>query len=121
MYTGSNPVPTSKVSPKTEHARAIGAAVARFPDTEEVTGSNPVSPTRELPAIAGSFLVADSRRATYVLSAEATDLAIDLVQIDEHVAALGAPVDMNRDPITAAAIRRAPHDGRHRVSSCFAI
>ena len=27
------------------HARAIGAAVARFPDTEEVTGSNPVSPT----------------------------------------------------------------------------
>jgi hypothetical protein len=24
---------------------AIGAAVARFPDTEEVTGSNPVSPT----------------------------------------------------------------------------
>ena len=26
-------------------ARAIGAAVARFPDTEEVTGSNPVSPT----------------------------------------------------------------------------
>src|SRR5690606_9198666 len=26
-------------------ARAIGAAVARFLDTEEVTGSNPVSPT----------------------------------------------------------------------------
>jgi hypothetical protein len=26
---------------------AIGAVVARFPDTEEVTGSNPVSPTRE--------------------------------------------------------------------------
>ena len=26
-------------------ARAIGAAVARFPDTEEVTGSIPVSPT----------------------------------------------------------------------------
>ena len=25
--------------------RAIGAVVARFPDTEEVTGSNPVSPT----------------------------------------------------------------------------
>ena len=25
---------------------AIGAVVARFPDTEEVTGSNPVSPTR---------------------------------------------------------------------------
>ena len=27
-------------------ARAIGAAVARFPDTEEVTGSIPVSPTQ---------------------------------------------------------------------------
>jgi hypothetical protein len=27
--------------------RAIGAVVARFLDTEEVTGSNPVSPTRE--------------------------------------------------------------------------
>ena len=26
---------------------AIGAAVARFPDTEEVTGSIPVSPTRK--------------------------------------------------------------------------
>jgi hypothetical protein len=40
VYTGSNPVPTSN-PPK----RAIGAAVARFLDTEEVTGSNPVSPT----------------------------------------------------------------------------
>jgi hypothetical protein len=41
VYTGSNPVPTST------HTRpwAIGAAVARFPDTEEVTGSIPVSPT----------------------------------------------------------------------------
>ena len=29
--------------------RAIGAAVARFPDTEEVTGSNPVSPTSITP------------------------------------------------------------------------
>ena len=28
--------------------RAIGAAVARFPDTEEVTGSIPVSPTRAM-------------------------------------------------------------------------
>src|SRR6476620_65387 len=27
--------------------RAIGAAVARFPDTEEVTGSIPVSPTKQ--------------------------------------------------------------------------
>jgi hypothetical protein len=29
----------------TESARAIGAVVARFVHTEEVTGSNPVSPT----------------------------------------------------------------------------
>ena len=42
VYTGSNPVPTSHHHNST---RAIGAAVARFLDTEEVTGSNPVSPT----------------------------------------------------------------------------
>ena len=43
VYTGSNPVATSDNS-----IWAIGAAVARFPDTEEVTGSNPVSPTTQL-------------------------------------------------------------------------
>ena len=32
-----------------ESSRAIGAAVARFPDTEEVTGSIPVSPTEQGP------------------------------------------------------------------------
>ena len=31
--------------------RAIGAAVARFLDTEEVTGSNPVSPTIDIQAL----------------------------------------------------------------------
>src|SRR4051812_45964542 len=41
VYTGSNPVSTSQ-----EVLRAIGAAGARFLDTEEVTGSIPVSPTR---------------------------------------------------------------------------
>src|SRR4029453_1793774 len=30
--------------------RAIGAVGARFPDTEEVTGSNPVSPTSDTPS-----------------------------------------------------------------------
>ena len=30
-------------------ARAIGAVVARFVHTEEVTGSNPVSPTKSEP------------------------------------------------------------------------
>ena len=40
--------------------RAIGAVVARFPDTEEVTGSNPVSPTKcftsSEPPSGGSFI-----------------------------------------------------------------
>src|SRR4051795_2889688 len=50
VYTGSNPVSTSIA--RTPHlgtgsSRAIGAVVARFLDTEEVTGSNPVSPTHE--------------------------------------------------------------------------
>jgi hypothetical protein len=35
---------------------AIGAAVARFPDTEEVTGSIPVSPTRKAPLRRGFFV-----------------------------------------------------------------
>ena len=51
VYTGSNPVPTSKeFEVRVCSTRAIGAAVARFPDTEEVTGSNPVSPTRNMQA-----------------------------------------------------------------------
>ena len=47
------------------HPRAIGAAVARFPDTEEVTGSNPVSPTsRRLRNLAesGAFSSFSSQR-----------------------------------------------------------
>ncbi len=36
-------------SPPRSSTRAIGAAVARFPDTEEVTGSIPVSPTSKAP------------------------------------------------------------------------
>jgi hypothetical protein len=50
VYTGSNPVPTSvktMVSGSGRWQWAIGAAVARFPDTEEVTGSIPVSPTKQ--------------------------------------------------------------------------
>jgi hypothetical protein len=35
----------SRLHLEEHHQRAIGAAVARFPDTEEVTGSIPVSPT----------------------------------------------------------------------------
>ncbi len=44
VYTGSNPVSTSQQQ-YPARPRAIGAAGARFPDTEEVTGSIPVSPT----------------------------------------------------------------------------
>ena len=51
LYTGSNPVPTSLDN----STRAIGAAVARFLDTEEVTGSNPVSPTQEKPLDSNEF------------------------------------------------------------------
>ena len=50
-YTGSNPVSTSTDSnPESDPAtpRAIGAVVARLLDTEEVTGSNPVSPTIDI-------------------------------------------------------------------------
>ena len=53
VYTGSNPVSTSMTrTPRSrgaESLRAIGAVVARFLDTEEVTGSNPVSPTSGRP------------------------------------------------------------------------
>ena len=42
-------------------SRAIGAAVARFPDTEEVTGSIPVSPTAAAPR--SCFFVARIRAA----------------------------------------------------------
>ena len=40
---------------------AIGAAVARFPDTEEVTGSIPVSRTDRNPRSSGGFLVSAAR------------------------------------------------------------
>lgn len=46
-----------------QHPGAIGAAVARFLDTEEVTGSNPVSPTsseQPLTAVSASGVVAFS-------------------------------------------------------------
>ena len=42
---------------KSNTARAIGAAVARFPDTEEVTGSNPVSPTLIAPLLNCGYVV----------------------------------------------------------------
>jgi hypothetical protein len=49
VYTGSNPVSTSRTSGQTEgFLWTIGAAVARFPDTEEVTGSIPVSSTKSI-------------------------------------------------------------------------
>ena len=41
---------------------AIGAVVARFPDTEEVAGSNPVSPTKRLEGLRGDFLDSSTSR-----------------------------------------------------------
>ena len=64
VYTGSNPV-----SPSTNaHKWAVGAAVARFPDTEEVAGSIPVPPTstkRPLTcgnAFQGPFILESAKR-----------------------------------------------------------
>jgi hypothetical protein len=61
VHAGSNPVSTSPKS-AVQHdrqynttARAIGAAVARFPDTEEVAGSIPVSLTREKAPVRRGF------------------------------------------------------------------
>src|SRR5699024_8555983 len=45
VYTGSNPVATSDGRQQCRLTSAIGAAVARFLHTEEVTGSIPVSRT----------------------------------------------------------------------------
>ena len=51
LHTGSIPVSTSKSS--REDARAISSAGERFPDTEEVTGSIPVSRT-ETPRVSNA-------------------------------------------------------------------
>ena len=61
VYTGSNPVATSVEVHRflTTQYWAIGAAVARFPDTEEVTGSIPVSPTRK-------WLISEARYLLFV-------------------------------------------------------
>ena len=77
VYTGSNPVPTSvktMVSGQYRLQWAIGAAVARFPDTEEVTGSIPVSPTKQ-----GNLLhaVRPAPAGTHFISA-------DVAQLVEH-------------------------------------
>ena len=51
------PGPISKIRPgglAFNVVRAIGAVVARFVHTEEVTGSNPVSPTNEMVCSADS-------------------------------------------------------------------
>ena len=44
--------------------RAIGSVVERLVHTEEVTGSNPVSPTPETPCSTRGFLVLGGSRAT---------------------------------------------------------
>jgi hypothetical protein len=53
-FESRRPLSTPVIDPRRPdfRFRAIGAAVARFPDTEEVTGSIPVSPTQQLPGAA---------------------------------------------------------------------
>src|SRR5699024_5074443 len=69
MVAGSNPVVRSIPPPRPRTPRASGAAVARFPDTEEVTGSIPVSPTTQGPlGIEGAFVVPRSAQGGSVYS-----------------------------------------------------
>ncbi len=49
VYAGSNPVSTSNVFVSAERLGRLAQLVARFPDTEEVIGSSPVSPTSKPP------------------------------------------------------------------------
>ena len=51
--------------------RAIGAVVARFVHTEEVTGSNPVSPTNIAPSQRHFPEILSAGRAGYVQSRRA--------------------------------------------------
>lgn len=53
---------------------AIGAAVARFPDTEEVAGSIPVSPTRKAPGYLGLLFLSYS---TYNIGAHSQSGDLD--------------------------------------------
>ena len=47
-YTGSNPVSTSVLQPGVRPHGRLAQGLARFLDTEEVTGSIPVSPTKKV-------------------------------------------------------------------------
>ncbi len=62
VYTGSNPVSTSN----TLKSWTIGAAVARFPDTEEVTGSIPVSSTSAMRRLVSAESAGPGRSRRFV-------------------------------------------------------
>src|SRR5688572_31330003 len=62
--------------------RAIGAVVARFLDTEEVTGSNPVSPTSTHKPLSHSWLRGFFVPRTSGDSVEAELVALDVLQRD---------------------------------------
>jgi hypothetical protein len=49
VYTGSNPVSTSRIHNCITLVGRLAQGLARFLDMEEVTGSIPVSPTQEVP------------------------------------------------------------------------
>ena len=61
VYTGSNPVSTSVTTGGTTPDGRLAQGLARFLDTEEVTGSIPVSPTIDGPRCGGGFVVSGAR------------------------------------------------------------
>ncbi len=136
VYVGSNPISTSQ---QHHPSGAIGAAVARFPDTEEVTGSIPVSPTsttREAapapsgaaslaPTITwtgctgpgGSRLVCASRRSPRVHESPRRTGRADVAQLVEHhlakVRVAGSSPVIRSE---AHSLARSPGSMRGRVS-----
>ena len=79
---------------------AIGAAVARFPDTEEVTGSIPVSPT-EKPRLGGAFSVPRHRNLGSDLATACA--AVALVRSQYRPQRSPASAGLSRRPVGAAA------------------
>ena len=65
-----------------EPLRAIGAVVARFPDTEEVTGSNPVSPTTRTLGLTGGSPVSEALSARRRLSERSEGAGLRVVDAE---------------------------------------
>jgi hypothetical protein len=87
---------------KSASARAIGAVVARFVHTEEVTGSNPVSPTRQKQPLtcdgAGTGAVFIQPRVDYVSDGPASQEELTMrIATDTPVTHAGEIADAVRD------------------------